>query len=93
MSVHLRVYAELNDFVKPDEQYTVLRCPSGRTRWNRRNAPSGLGAGQELWLAQFGRDNVTAIQTTDFGRAQHQLASRCGGSGDSSDENGDVFDG
>ena len=27
MSVHLRVYAELNDFVKPDEQYTVLRCP------------------------------------------------------------------
>jgi uncharacterized protein with PIN domain len=25
MSVHLRVYAELNDFVKPDEQYTVLR--------------------------------------------------------------------
>ena len=31
MSVHLRVYAELNDFVKPDEQYTVLRRPSGRT--------------------------------------------------------------
>ena len=27
MSVHLRVYAELNDFVKPDEQYTVLRRP------------------------------------------------------------------
>ncbi len=54
MSVHLRLYAELNDFVKSDEQYTVLRRPSGRTRWNRRNAPSRLGAGQELWLAQFG---------------------------------------
>ena len=27
MSVDLRVYAELNDFVKPDEQYTVLRRP------------------------------------------------------------------
>ena len=30
MSVHLRVDAELNDFVKPDEQ-TLLRRPSGRT--------------------------------------------------------------
>ena len=27
MSVDLRVYAELNDLVKPDEQYTVLRRP------------------------------------------------------------------
>ena len=27
MSVDLRVYAELNDFVKPDEQYTVMRRP------------------------------------------------------------------
>ena len=27
MSVDLRVYAELNDFVKPDEQYMVLRRP------------------------------------------------------------------
>ena len=29
MSVHLRVDAELNDLVKPDEQDTVLRRPSG----------------------------------------------------------------
>ena len=50
MSVHLRVYAELNDVVKPDEQYTVWRRPFRRTSCNRRNAPSGLGAGQELWL-------------------------------------------
>ena len=56
MSVHLRVDAELNDLVKPDEQDTVLRRPSGCTRWNRRNAPSGLGTGQELRLAQFGRE-------------------------------------
>jgi hypothetical protein len=27
MSVHLRVDAELDDFVKPDEQDTVLRRP------------------------------------------------------------------
>ena len=66
MSVHLRVYAELNDFVKSDEQYTVLRRPSGRTRWNRRNAPSGLGAGQELWLAQFGREQRNRYSDNRF---------------------------
>ena len=27
MSIHLRVDAELNNFVKPDEQDTVLRRP------------------------------------------------------------------
>ena len=27
MSVHLRLYAELNDFVMPDEQYRVRRRP------------------------------------------------------------------
>ena len=27
MSVHLRVYAELNDFVRPDKQFTVMRRP------------------------------------------------------------------
>ena len=43
MSVHLRVYAELIDFVNPDEQYTVLRRPvrphqmesPERTEWPR----------------------------------------------------------
>ena len=46
MSVHLRVEAEQNDLVKPDD-----------------------------------------TETTDFPCARHQLASRYGGSGDSSDEN------
>ena len=27
MSVHLRVYAELNDLVRPDKQFTVMRRP------------------------------------------------------------------
>jgi hypothetical protein len=79
MSVHLRVDAELNDFVKPDEQYTVLRRPfrphqmesPERTEWPRCR-PGAVG-----WLSSAG-NNVTAIQTTDFARAQHQLASRCG---------------
>jgi hypothetical protein len=31
MSVHLRVDAELNDLVKPDDKDTVLRRPSGCT--------------------------------------------------------------
>ena len=43
MSVHLRVDAELNDLVKPDEQDTVLRRPfrlhliesPERTEWPR----------------------------------------------------------
>ena len=90
MSVHLRVYAELNDFVKPDEQYTVLRRPFLPHQVESPERTECLGAGRSCgWLSSAG-NNVTAIQTTDFGRAQHQLASRCGGSGDSSDENGDV---
>ena len=86
MSVHLRVDAELNDVVKPDEQYTVLRRPSGRTSCNRRNAPSGLGAGQELRLAQFGREQRNRNSDNRFRPCAASLASRCGGSGDSSDE-------
>jgi len=49
MSVHLRVYAELNDFVKPDEQYTVLRqarlnatVAAIRSELNRPGAPPAL---------------------------------------------------
>jgi hypothetical protein len=79
MSVHLRVDAKLNDFVKPDEQDTVLRRPfrphqmesPERTEWFR--CRPGAVAG-----SSSAGNNVTVIQTTDFARAQHQLASRCG---------------
>ena len=73
MSVHLCVDAELNDVVKPDEQDTVLRRPlrphqmesPERTEW-----PS-VPARSWGWLCSAGY-NVTAIQTTDFGRVQHR---------------------
>ena len=67
MSVHLRVYAELNDFVKPDEQDTVLRRPfrphqmesPERTEWPRCTARS-CG-----WLSSAG-NNVTAHSDNRF---------------------------
>ena len=66
MSFHLRVDAELTDFVKADEQYTVLRRSFRPHQMNRRKAPSGLGAGQVLGLAQFGREQRNRYSDNRF---------------------------
>jgi hypothetical protein len=90
MSVRLRVGAELNDLVKPDAGHDAApplpAAPDGIAGTHR---VASVQARNWSWLSSAG-NNVTDIPTTDFGRAQHQLARRCGGSGDSSDENGDV---
>jgi hypothetical protein len=66
MSVHLRVDAELNDLVKPDEQDTVLRRPFRPHQMESPERTECIGAGQELGFAQFGREQRNRYSDNRF---------------------------